>query len=140
MKLTKLALSVLFIGSLAACSQGTNSANKAEEQAQTAVKTEPSFETAAYFCDVQGKKNQTVSATYTFVNGKIDSATISINRKVVGDDMKVNAAYNDGTQFVEGKKVWTLDNGFSQASAAKTLPIMFTDNNKILARNCVLAR
>ena len=108
--------------------------------ASNALSSKPTFETAAYFCDVQGKKNQVVSATYAFVNGKIDTATITINRKVVGQEMKLDPSYKDGTQFVEGKKVWALEGGFTQATASKTMPIMFTDNNQILAKNCEFAK
>lgn len=110
------------------------------KSASNALSSKPTFETAAYFCDVQGKKNQVVSATYAFVNGKIDTATITINRKVVGQEMKLDPSYKDGTQFVEGKKVWALESGFTQATASKTMPIMFTDNNQILAKNCEIAK
>lgn len=110
------------------------------KSASNALSSKPTFETAAYFCDVQGKKNQVVSATYAFVNGKIDTATITINRKVVGQEMKLDPSYKDGTQFVEGKKVWALEGGFTQATASKTMPIMFTDNNQILAKNCEIAK
>ena len=110
------------------------------KSASNALSSKPTFETAAYLCDVKGKRNQVVSATYAFVNGKIETATITINRKVVGEAMKLDPSYADGTKFVEGKKVWSLESGFTQATASKTMPIMFTDNNQILARNCEFAK
>ncbi|QLB20158.1 hypothetical protein A6B43_00695 [Vespertiliibacter pulmonis] len=114
-----------------------NTANSAKQM----VSSQPTFETAAYYCDVEGKKNQVVSVTYAFVDGKVDSATVSIHKKVVGQEMKFDSAYKDGTRFVEGNKVWSLDYGFSAATVGKTVPVMFTDNNKILAKSCqVIAR
>lgn len=102
---------------------------------------QPEFETAGYFCQVQGKK-KVVSATYTFVNGKPEMATIKLDGKVVGHEMKFDPKYQDGTRFVEGKKVWSLgtDNNFTKASVANTVPVMFTSNNKILAKHCEIAK
>ncbi|MGC7560336.1 hypothetical protein [Pasteurella sp. PK-2025] len=141
MKLTKLFASLMVIGALTACSQSANSEIKsATQKAAEMVKAQPTFETAAYFCDVRGKKNQVVSATYAFVNGKADSATITINRKVVGQEMKLDTAYQDGVRFVEGQKVWSLDYGFAANTVNSTAAVMFTDNNKILAKNCVNAK
>ncbi|MXN89558.1 hypothetical protein K7G92_000210 [Pasteurella canis] len=141
MKLTKLLVGLMVVGGLTACSQNMGSDMKmAEKKAMEMKVSEPTFETAAYFCDVKGKRNQVVSVTYAFVDGKADSATVSINRKVVGDEMKLDSAYKDGTRFVEGNKVWSLDEGFTAKTVNTTVPVMFTDNNKILARNCDIAK
>lgn len=106
---------------------------------------QPTFETAAYFCDAYGYKNQVVSVAYAFVDGKPYTATVTINSKakgkqVVGSEMKFDAAYKDGARFVSGNKMWNLDYGFSAATVGKTVPVMFTDNNQILAKNCKIAR
>lgn len=148
MKLVKMIPAVAATLIIAACSNAdANSTNVAKtasdamKNVSAAVKSSmPTFETAAYFCDVSGKKKQVVSATYAFVDGKIDTATITINRKVVGQEMKLDPSYQDGTKFVEGNKVWSLESGFTQATASKVIPIMFTDNNRILARNCEIAK
>ncbi|MDO5055462.1 hypothetical protein ACFSAV_07880 [Pasteurella oralis] len=141
MKLTKLFASLMVVGALTACSQNMSSDMKmAEKKAMEMKASEPAFETAAYFCDVRGKKNQVVSVTYAFVGGKADSATVSINRKVVGHEMKLDSSYQDGVRFVEGKKVWSLDYGFAAETVGTTVPVMFTDNNKILAKNCRIAK
>lgn len=107
--------------------------------------SKPVFETAAYFCDVEGQKNQVVSVAYAFVDGKPYTATVTINTKakgkqVVGSEMKFDSAFKDGARFVDGNKFWNLDYGFSAATVGKTVPVMFTDNNKILAKNCKHAR
>lgn len=133
-----------------------SAANGAKEMAGSAVDgvknaansvmgAKPEFKTAAYFCDAYGYKNQVVSATYAFVQGKPYSATVTINSKakgkqVVGAEMKLDASYKDGVRFVEGKKFWNLDSNFSAATVAKSVPVMFTDNNKILAKNCKIAK
>ncbi|MGC7590540.1 hypothetical protein ACPWUF_08660 [Bisgaard Taxon 46] len=141
MKFTKLFAGLVVVGTLAACSQNVASdIASAGKKAADMVSAQPTFETAAYFCDVQGKKNQVVSATYAFVNGKVDSATVTINRQVVGQEMKLDSAYQDGVRFVEGKKVWSLDYGFAANTVNSTVPVMFTDNNKILAKNCMIAK
>lgn len=143
MKLVKMIPAVAATLIIVACSNAdANGANatKAASDAMKVAQSTPAFETAAYFCDVSGKKNKVVSATYAFVDGKIDTATITINRKVVGQEMKLDPSYQDGTKFVEGNKVWSLESGFTQATASKVVPIMFTDNNRILARNCKIAK
>lgn len=130
---------------LVACStENSMSSTKQEapmKETSTMMKSaQPTFETAAYFCDVKGKRNKVVSATYAFVNGKIDTATVTVDGVVVGHEMKLDPSYQDGTQFVEGKKVWSLESGFTQATASKTVPIMFTSDNRILAKNCEVAK
>ncbi|MGC6406451.1 hypothetical protein ACNO7K_08445 [Bisgaard Taxon 45] len=136
MKFTQLFASLMVAGALTACAQSGTDMNKT----MAMKSSEPTFETAAYFCDVKGKKNQVVSATYAFVNGKADSATVTINRKVVGQEMKLDSSYQDGVRFVESNKVWSLDNGFAASTVSTTAAVMFTDNNKILAKNCTNAK
>ncbi len=96
--------------------------------------------TVSYTCDVSGKTNQPVVAVYTFSNGEPSTATVTINKKVVGTDLKVDTAYKDGVKFVSGTKVWSLDTGFNSKTAETTVPVMFTSNNQILAKNCAVAK
>ncbi|MDE3964768.1 Holliday junction resolvase [Glaesserella parasuis] len=96
--------------------------------------------TVTYTCSVNGKTNQPVSAVYTFNNGEPSTATVTINNKVVGENLKVDATYQDGVKFVSGTNVWSLDIGFSAKTAETTVPVMFTANNQILAKNCVVAK
>ncbi|MCT8629918.1 Holliday junction resolvase [Glaesserella parasuis] len=96
--------------------------------------------TVTYTCSVNGKTNQPVSAVYTFNNGEPSPATVTINQKVVGENLKVDATYQDGVKFVSGTNVWSLDIGFSAKTAETTVPVMFTANNQILAKNCVVAK
>ncbi|MCT8562701.1 Holliday junction resolvase [Glaesserella parasuis] len=96
--------------------------------------------TVTYTCSVNGKTNQPVSAVYTFNNGEPSTATATINKKVVGENLKVDATYQDGVKFVSGTNVWSLDIGFSAKTAETTVPVMFTANNQILAKNCVVAK
>ncbi|MWQ64071.1 Holliday junction resolvase [Glaesserella parasuis] len=96
--------------------------------------------TVTYTCSVNGKTNQPVLAVYTFNNGEPSTATVTINKKVVGENLKVDATYQDGVKFVSGKKVWSLDMGFNAKTAETTVPVMFTANNQILAKNCVVAK
>ncbi|MDP0383775.1 Holliday junction resolvase [Glaesserella parasuis] len=96
--------------------------------------------TVTYTCSVNGKTNQPVSAVYTFNNGEPSTATVTINKKVVGENLKVDATYQDGVKFVSGTNVWSLDIGFSAKTAETTVPVMFTANNQILAKNCVVAK
>lgn len=96
--------------------------------------------TVSYTCDVSGKTNQPVVAVYTFSNGEPSTATVTINKKVVGKDLKVDTAYKDGVKFVSGTKVWSLDTGFNSKTAETTVPVMFTSNNQILAKNCAVAK
>ncbi|MCT8644027.1 Holliday junction resolvase [Glaesserella parasuis] len=96
--------------------------------------------TVTYTCSVNGKTNQPVSAVYTFNNGEPSTATVTINKNVVGENMKVDATYQDGVKFVSGTNVWSLDIGFSAKTAETTVPVMFTANNQILAKNCVVAK
>ncbi|MGQ0285938.1 hypothetical protein ACT2CV_01855 [Pasteurellaceae bacterium 22721_9_1] len=153
MKLTKLFAGLMVAGVLGACTQNANSEMNKVEKATQEVKevagqvqqamgsTQPALETAAYFCDVQGKKKQVVSVTYAFVNGKADSATVTVrtgNKKSI-HELKVNPSYTDGTQFVDGKKVFTLDEGFSAQTVNKTVPVMLTIKDKIIAKNCTMA-
>ncbi|MWR47789.1 hypothetical protein, partial [Escherichia coli] len=77
---------------------------------------------------------------YTFSNGEPSTATVTINKKVVGKDLKVDTAYKDGVKFVSGTKVWSLDTGFNSKTAETTVPVMFTSNNQILAKNCAVAK
>ncbi|MCT8670500.1 Holliday junction resolvase [Glaesserella parasuis] len=96
--------------------------------------------TVTYTCSVNGKTNQPVSAVYTFNNGEPSTATVTIDKKVVGENLKVDATYQDGVKFVSGTNVWSLDIGFSAKTAETTVPVMFTANNQILAKNCVVAK
>lgn len=96
--------------------------------------------TVSYTCDASGKTNQPVVAVYTFSNGEPSTATVTINKKVVGKDLKVDTAYKDGVKFVSGTKVWSLDTGFNSKTAETTVPVMFTSNNQILAKNCAVAK
>ncbi|ACL32569.1 hypothetical protein [Glaesserella parasuis] len=96
--------------------------------------------TIAYICSVNGKTNQPVLAVYTFNNGEPSTATVTINKKVVGKNLKVDTTYQDGVKFVSGKKVWSLDMGFNAKTAETTVPVMFTANNQILAKNCTVAK
>ncbi|MDE3983550.1 Holliday junction resolvase [Glaesserella parasuis] len=96
--------------------------------------------TVTYTCSVNGKTNQPVSAVYTFNNGEPSTATVTISKKVVGENLKVDATYQDGVKFVSGTNVWSLDIGFSAKTAETTVPVMFTANNQILAKNCVVAK
>ncbi|MCT8668438.1 Holliday junction resolvase [Glaesserella parasuis] len=96
--------------------------------------------TVTYTCSVNGKTNQPVSAVYTFNNGEPSTATVTFNKKVVGENLKVDATYQDGVKFVSGTNVWSLDIGFSAKTAETTVPVMFTANNQILAKNCVVAK
>ncbi|MDE3969255.1 Holliday junction resolvase [Glaesserella parasuis] len=96
--------------------------------------------TVTYTCSVNGKTNQPVSAVYTFNNGEPSTATVTIYKKVVGENLKVDATYQDGVKFVSGTNVWSLDIGFSAKTAETTVPVMFTANNQILAKNCVVAK
>ncbi|MCT8599520.1 Holliday junction resolvase [Glaesserella parasuis] len=96
--------------------------------------------TVTYTCSVNGKTNQPVSAVYTFNNGEPSTATVTSNKKVVGENLKVDATYQDGVKFVSGTNVWSLDIGFSAKTAETTVPVMFTANNQILAKNCVVAK
>ncbi|KDD81812.1 Holliday junction resolvase [Glaesserella parasuis] len=96
--------------------------------------------TVTYTCSVNGKTNQPVSAVYTFNNGEPSTATVTINKKVVGENLKVDATYQDGVKFVSGTNVWSLDIGFSAKTAETTVPVMFTANNQILAKNCTVAK
>ncbi|MCT8695100.1 Holliday junction resolvase [Glaesserella parasuis] len=96
--------------------------------------------TVTYTCSVNGKTNQPVSAVYTFNNGEPSTATVTVNKKVVGENLKVDATYQDGVKFVSGTNVWSLDIGFSAKTAETTVPVMFTANNQILAKNCVVAK
>ncbi|MCT8680677.1 Holliday junction resolvase [Glaesserella parasuis] len=96
--------------------------------------------TVTYTCSVNGKTNQPVSAVYTFNNGEPSTATVTMNKKVVGENLKVDATYQDGVKFVSGTNVWSLDIGFSAKTAETTVPVMFTANNQILAKNCVVAK
>lgn len=143
MKLMKFVPAIAATLVLAACSTENSSAPTKKEgmmQEDMAKSAAPTFEVVPYFCDVKGKKNTVVTATYAFLNGKVDTATVSIDNVVVGHEMKLDTAYQDGTKFVEGKKVWSLDHGFTQETAEKTVPVMFTSDNKILAKNCRMAR
>ncbi|MDP0075492.1 Holliday junction resolvase [Glaesserella parasuis] len=96
--------------------------------------------TVTYTCSVNGKTNQPVSAVYTFNNGEPSTATVTINKKVVGENLKVDATYQDGVKFVSGTNVWSLDMGFNAKTAETTVPVMFTANNQILAKNCTVAK
>ncbi|MCT8689993.1 Holliday junction resolvase [Glaesserella parasuis] len=96
--------------------------------------------TVTYTCSVNGKTNQPVSAVYTFNNGEPSTATVTLNKTVVGENLKVDATYQDGVKFVSGTNVWSLDIGFSAKTAETTVPVMFTANNQILAKNCVVAK
>ncbi|MDO4697396.1 MAG: Holliday junction resolvase [Pasteurellaceae bacterium] len=102
------------------------------------VSVKPELQTAAYLCDVKGKR-KVVSATYAFLNGKADLVTLSIDGKVVGD-LKFDEKYEDGSRFVAGNRVWSLDSGFAPNTVSKTVPVQYRSNNNIVAKNCEIAK
>lgn len=157
MKLVKFAPAIAATLVLAACSTAdkvataTTDAVKATGNAVVGAATatkdamkgamtsaQPHFETAGYFCEVKGKR-KVVSATYAFVNGQADSVTLTVDGAVVGD-MKYDANYQDGTRFVNGNRVWSLDYGFAQNTVSKTVPVQYRSNNNIVAKNCEIAK
>lgn len=146
MKLVKFAPAIAAALVLAACSTADKVAT-ATTDAATATKdamkgamtsAQPHFETAGYFCEVKGKR-KVVSATYAFINGQADSVTLTVDGAVVGD-MKYDASYQDGTRFVNGNRVWSLDYGFAQNTVSKTVPVQYRSNNNIVAKNCEIAK
>lgn len=137
MKLTKFAVGLVLAGVLVGCSQTSNAQKSVVEKADKMVSSAPALETAAYYCDVRGKR-KVVSATYEFVNGAAESVTLTVDGKVVGD-LKLDKSYEDGVRFVAGKgnkRVWSLDSGFSQSTIASTVPVQYRSNDKIVAKNC----
>lgn len=96
--------------------------------------------TVAYTCSVNGKTNQPVTAVYTFKDDEPETATVTVQKKVVGKNLKVDSTYKDGVKFVSGTNVWSLDTGFNAKTAETTVPVMFTANNVILAKNCAVAK
>lgn len=151
MKLVKLLPTFAAAAVLAACSTvsdvASSTANIEGNAGSTAVDSitaakniTTGSKTVTYTCSVNGKTNQPVSAVYTFNNGEPSTATVTINKKVVGENLKVDATYQDGVKFVSGTNVWSLDIGFSAKTAETTVPVMFTANNQILAKNCVVAK
>ncbi|MDO9794022.1 Holliday junction resolvase [Glaesserella parasuis] len=151
MKLVKLLPTFAAAAVLAACSTvsdvASSTANIEGNAGSTAVDSTTAAKnittgskTVTYTCSVNGKTNQPVSAVYTFNNGEPSTATVTINKKVVGENLKVDATYQDGVKFVSGTNVWSLDIGFSAKTAETTVPVMFTANNQILAKNCVVAK
>lgn len=151
MKLVKLLPTFAAAAVLAACSTvsdvASSTANIEGNAGSTAVDSitaakniTTGSKTVTYTCSVNGKTNQPVSAVYTFNNGEPSTATVTINKKVVGENLKVDATYQDGVKFVSGTNVWSLDIGFSAKTAETTVPVMFTANNQILAKNCTVAK
>ncbi|MDD2170970.1 Holliday junction resolvase [Glaesserella parasuis] len=151
MKLVKLLPTFAAAAILTACSTvsdvASSTANIEGNAGSTAVDSTTAAKnittgskTVTYTCSVNGKTNQPVSAVYTFNNGEPSTATVTINKKVVGENLKVDATYQDGVKFVSGTNVWSLDIGFSAKTAETTVPVMFTANNQILAKNCVVAK
>ncbi|MDD2165631.1 Holliday junction resolvase [Glaesserella parasuis] len=117
-----------------------NAGSNAVDSTTAAKNITTGSKTVTYTCSVNGKTNQPVSAVYTFNNGEPSTATVTINKKVVGENLKVDATYQDGVKFVSGTNVWSLDIGFSAKTAETTVPVMFTANNQILAKNCVVTK
>ncbi len=117
-----------------ATGNAVSSGVKATKEAITGTKK------ITYTCSVNGKANQPVSAVYTFNKGEPATATVTINKKVVGKNLKVDTTYTDGVKFVAGQKVWSLDTGFNAQTAETTAPVMFTANDVILAKNCAVAK
>ncbi|MCT8555534.1 Holliday junction resolvase [Glaesserella parasuis] len=151
MKLVKLLPTFAAAAILTACSTvsdvASSTANIEGNAGSTAVDSTTAAKnittgskTIAYICSVNGKTNQPVLAVYTFNNGEPSTATVTINKKVVGKNLKVDTTYQDGVKFVSGKKVWSLDMGFNAKTAETTVPVMFTANNQILAKNCTVAK
>ncbi|MDG6312269.1 Holliday junction resolvase [Glaesserella parasuis] len=150
MKLVKLLPTFAAAAVLAACSTVSDVASSTANiegnagstavDSTTAAKNTTGSKTVTYTCSVNGKTNQPVSAVYTFNNGEPSTATVTINKKVVGENLKVDATYQDGVKFVSGTNVWSLDIGFSAKTAETTVPVMFTANNQILAKNCVVTK
>ncbi|ATW43617.1 hypothetical protein [Glaesserella parasuis] len=151
MKLVKLLPTFAAAAILTACSTvsdvASSTANIEGNAGSTAVDSTTAAKnittgskTVTYTCSVNGKTNQPVSAVYTFNNGEPSTATVTINKKVVGENLKVDATYQDGVKFVSGTNVWSLDIGFSAKTAETTVPVMFTANNQILAKNCVVTK
>lgn len=124
-----------------AVADGASAVGTAVSNGATAAKdVVTGSKTIAYTCSVNGKTNQPVSAVYTFNNGEASMATVTINKKVVGKNLKVDATYKDGVKFISGTNVWSLDTGFNAKTAETTVPVMFTANNQILAKNCTVAK
>lgn len=120
--------------------EGAKSTGEAVSNGVTAAKEAiTGAKTIVYTCSVSGN-TQAVSAVYTFKNGEPATATVTINKKVVGKDLKVDTAYTDGVKFVSGNNVWSMDKGFNAKTAETTVPVMFTANNQILAKNCTVAK
>ncbi|MDE3946359.1 Holliday junction resolvase [Glaesserella parasuis] len=151
MKLVKLLPTFAAAAILTACSTvsdvASSTANIEGNAGSTAVDSTTAAKnittgskTVTYTCSVNGKTNQPVSAVYTFNNGEPSTATVTINKQVVGENLKVDATYQDGVKFVSGTNVWSLDIGFSAKTAETTVPVMFTANNQILAKNCVVTK
>lgn len=151
MKLVKLLPTFAAAAILTACSTvsdvASSTANIEGNAGSTAVDSTTAAKnittgskTVTYTCSMNGKTNQPVSAVYTFNNGEPSTATVTINKKVVGENLKVDATYQDGVKFVSGTNVWSLDIGFSAKTAETTVPVMFTANNQILAKNCVVTK
>ncbi|MDE4023451.1 Holliday junction resolvase [Glaesserella parasuis] len=151
MKLVKLLPTFAAAAILTACSTvsdvASSTANIEGNAGSTAVDSTTAAKnittgskTVTYTCSVNGKTNQPVSAVYTFNNGEPSTATVTISKKVVGENLKVDATYQDGVKFVSGTNVWSLDIGFSAKTAETTVPVMFTANNQILAKNCVVTK
>lgn len=120
--------------------EGAKSTGEAVSSGVTAAKEAiTGAKTIVYTCSVSGK-TQAVSAVYTFKNDEPATATVTINKKVVGKDLKVDTTYTDGVKFVSGNNVWSVDKGFNAKTAETTVPVMFTANNQILAKNCTVVK
>lgn len=139
MKLAKFALTLTAVATLAACHSTMPAKSTMTEKANQQIDTqsEVTFKTAGYFCSVSGKK-KVVSATYTFIKEQPDSVTLSIDGAVVGD-LAFDPSYQDGTRFVAGQRIWSLEQGFSQNTVEKTVPVMYVSKNRIVAKYCEIA-
>lgn len=148
MKLVKLFSILGAVALLAACSGHSDAVSSTVKQTENVASHEstatnsvqPETKTIAYACSVKGKTNQPVVAVYTFKNGEAETATVTIQKKTVGKNLKVDTAYQDGVKFVSGTNIWSLDVGFNANTAEATVPVMFTANNVILAKNCAIAK
>ena len=86
-------------GALTACAQNGADMKKAMEMKSS----EPTFETAAYFVMWKVRKIKLFQPRIHLLMVK-QIATVTINRQVVGHEMKLDSTYQDGVRLVEGTK------------------------------------
>lgn len=141
MKPTKVLSILTVIAMVAACSK-QEAAISETKQTVSDVTAAPSTQEVAisYRCDVSGKKNQPVSAHYTFKQNQPVATTVAINQKVVGKDLNLDLTYQDGMKFIAGAQVWSIDRRFDAQTVGEAVPVMFTASDQILARNCKIAK